>query len=43
MLLNCITFSVLKKTTKSKENAQSEMYDYDFKTKIKCTIIQTHC
>jgi len=25
---------------KQKQNAQSEMYDYDFKTKIKCTTIQ---
>ena len=43
MLPNYTTLSVMNKNTKSKENAQSEMYDYDFKTKIKCTIIQTHC
>ena len=24
---------------KSKQKAQSEMYDYDFKTKIKCTTV----
>jgi len=31
----------MNKTTKSKQNVQSEMYDYDFKTKIKCTTVQT--
>ena len=41
MLLNCTTLSIMNKTTKSKQNAQSEMYDYDFKTKIKCTTVQT--
>jgi len=29
----------MNKTTKSKQNAQSEMYDYE--TKIKCTTVQT--
>jgi len=41
MLRNCTTLSIMDKTTKSKQNAQSEMYDYDFKTKIKYTTMQT--
>jgi len=43
MLPNCTTLSIMNKSTKSKQNAQSEMYDYryDFKTKIKCTTVQT--
>jgi len=43
MLPNCTTLSIINRTTKSKQNAQSEfeMYDYDFKTKIKCTTVQT--
>jgi len=40
MLPNCTTLFIMNKTTKSKQNAQSEMYDYDFKTKIKCTTVQ---
>jgi len=31
----------MNNSTKSKQNAQSEMHDYDFKTKIKCTTMQT--
>jgi len=31
----------MNKTTKQKQNAQSEMYDYDFQTKLKCTTVQT--
>jgi len=30
----------MNKTTNQKENAQSETYDYDFKTKLKCTTVQ---
>jgi len=41
MLPNCTTLSIVNRTTKWKQNAQSEMYDYDFKTKIKCTTMQT--
>ena len=41
MLPNCTTLCITNKTTKYKQNAQSEMYDYDFKTKLKCTTIQT--
>jgi len=40
MLPNCTTLCIMNKTMKQKQNAQSEMYDYDFKTKIKCTTIQ---
>jgi len=32
MLPNCTTLCMMNKTTKQKQNAQSEMYDYDFKT-----------
>jgi len=31
----------MNETMKQKQNAQSEMYDYDFKTKRKCTTIKT--
>jgi len=41
MLPNCTTLCIMNKTTKQKKNAQSEMYDYDFKTKLKCTTVQT--
>ena len=41
MLPNCTTLCIINKTTKQKQNAQSETYDYDFKTKLKCTTVQT--
>ena len=41
MLPNCTTLCIMNKTTKQKQNAQSETYDYDFKTKLKCTTVQT--
>jgi len=31
MLPNCTTLCIMNKTTKQKQNAESEMYDYDFK------------
>jgi len=33
MILFLIIDSIILQTTKQKQNAQSEMYDYDFKTK----------
>jgi len=41
MLPNCTTLCIMNKTTKQKQNAQPETYDYDFKTKLKCTTVQT--
>jgi len=42
MLPNCTTLCTMNKTTKQKQNAQSETYDCDFKTKLKCTTVQTN-
>jgi len=41
MLPNCTTLAIMNKNTNWKQNAQSEMYDYDFKTKTKCMTVQT--
>ena len=40
MLPNCTTLSIINKTAKLKQNAQSQIQNYDFKTKINHRLTQ---